>query len=75
MQGSCGEVSFSLKWVGRMMYEVRYIFLGPLVIAVTNAVIGCWLAAEQRITPWQDDADVTNCPLCRSVLRSFSINA
>jgi rabenosyn-5 len=28
-----------------------------------------WLAAEQSITPWQSDADVSQCPLCTYVVR------
>ncbi|KAG6854597.1 hypothetical protein C0991_004199 [Blastosporella zonata] len=31
---------------------------------IGNADVNLIRAAEQRITPWQDDADVTKCPLC-----------
>lgn len=40
---------------------------GPYQITFSSQILIQTLDAEQRITPWQDDALVTNCPLCRSI--------
>src|SRR5580700_6143289 len=69
MRGSCGGVWYRHRWVRRVIYEVGRTFLLTSVssFVVVSREVNYWAVAEQRITPWQDDADVTKCPLCSCV--------
>jgi hypothetical protein len=61
-QEGCYEVF--LEQVKQTMLEVRSCPSPEL----TSVDIFHYIAAEQRITPWEDDASVPKCPLCACVV-------
>ena len=49
------------------MGEQKIVFEVRLAKPSFQWVILRYLDMEQRITPWQDDSVVSQCPLCRNV--------
>lgn len=50
------------------MFEVPVAFDLDLPLLTLHS-----LAAEQRITPWQEDASVSKCPLCACVVSADTL--
>lgn len=69
MLGSYGKASYSrrLHQVGKQISEVRVIIFSSCVLLIQRE------DAEQRITPWQEDASVSKCPICTFVSSYFSL--